>query len=279
MLMKITLYSLIGYLFLCAVVFMSQRYLLYLPDIRRLSLEQVNARGLRPWPSADHFLGFIDLQESASIQGTIIVFHGNAGAAHDRSFYVQALARQSFRVIIAEYPGYGGRGDKPSEETLVRDALSTIRLTHQQFGEPLFLWGESLGCGVVAAALKQTDIPVQGVVLFLPWDSLSDVAQTHYWYLPARWLVLDRYDSVNNLRGYTGNVAVILAGDDEIIPVRHGKRLYETITTRKKLWLFDGARHNEMPLTPNLSWWREVTDFILQPANGKGQKKRNLDCD
>lgn len=273
MLMKITLYPLIGYLALCAVVFLSQRYLLYLPDTSRLPLEQVSERGLRPWPSADRFLGFIGQQEAASFQGTIIVFHGNAGAAHDRSFYVQALARHRFRVIIAEYPGYGGRGDKPSEETLVRDALDTIRLAHQQFGEPLYLWGESLGCGVAAAALKQTDVPVQGVVLFLPWDSLPDVAQTHYWYMPARWLVLDRYDSVSNMRGYTGNVAVVLAGDDEIIPVRHGKRLYESLATRKKLWLFDGARHNEMPLAPNLAWWREVTDFIVQSTDGKSRKE------
>jgi alpha-beta hydrolase superfamily lysophospholipase len=272
MLIKITLYSLIGYFALCAVVFMAQRYLIYLPDTVQLPLEQVNARGLRPWPSADHFLGFMGLQETAPFQGTIIVFHGNAGAAHDRSFYVQALARQRFRVLLAEYPGYGGRGDKPSEETLVRDALATIRLAHQQFGEPLFLWGESLGCGVAAAALKQTDVPVQGVVLFLPWDSLSEVAQTHYLYMPARWLVLDRYDSVNNLRGYTGNVAVILAGDDEIIPVHHGRRLYESLATRKKLWLFDGARHNEMPLASNLSWWGEVTDFIVQSDNGKGYR-------
>jgi hypothetical protein len=272
MLIKITLYSLIGYFALCAVVFMAQRYLIYLPDTVQLPLEQVNARGLRPWPSADHFLGFMGLQETAPFQGTIIVFHGNAGAAHDRSFYVQALARQRFRVLLAEYPGYGGRGDKPSEETLVGDALATIRLAHQQFGEPLFLWGESLGCGVAAAALKQTDVPVQGVVLFLPWDSLSEVAQTHYWYMPARWLVLDRYDSVNNLRGYTGNVAVILAGDDEIIPVHHGRRLYESLATRKKLWLFDGARHNEMPLASNLSWWGEVTDFIVQSDNGKGYR-------
>jgi len=264
MLMKIALSALIGYLALCAVVFLSQRHLLYLPDTSGLSPERASERGLRAWPSGDRFLGFVGKQEPADPQGTVIVLHGNAGAAHDRAFYVHALAWHRFRVILAEYPGYGGRAGTPSEETLVGHARATIRLAHQLYGEPLFLWGESLGCGVAAAALSQTDVPVEGVVLFLPWDSLPEVAQTHYWYLPARWLVLDRYDSVENLREFGGKVAVVLAGADEVIPVRHGKRLYDALTMPKKLWLFEGARHNEMPLAPDLSWWREVQEFITR---------------
>jgi len=264
MIVKITLYALIGYLALCAVVFLSQRHLLYLPDTTRLPPERISERGLRMWPSTAHFQGFVGKQEPANPQGTVIVFHGNAGAAHDRSFYVHALAWHRFRVILAEYPGYGGRDGKPGEEVLVQDALATIRRAAQQFGGPLYLWGESLGCGVAAAAVRQTEVPIQGMVLFLPWDTLPDVAQTHYWFLPARWLVRDRYDSVENLREYRGTVAVVLAGDDEVIPVHHGNRLYQSLAMRKKLWLFEGSRHNEMPLAPDLSWWREVTAFIVQ---------------
>lgn len=264
MIMKILWYALGGYLLLCAAVFLLQRNLLYLADANRLSPEQARERGLSPWPSAEHFQGFIGAEEPGGVQGTLIVFHGNAGAAHHRDLYVTALARQHLRVILAEYPGYGGRPGRPTEEVLVKDALATIRLAWQQFGGPLFLWGESLGCGVVAAALKQTDVPIQGAVLFLPWDSLPHLAQTHYWYLPARWLVLDQYDSIANLRGYSGNIAVLLAGEDEVIPVRHGKMLYDAITTRKKLWVFASARHNEMPVAPHLPWWREVVTFIAR---------------
>lgn len=41
------------------------------------------------------------------------------------------------------------------------------------------------------------------------WDSLPALAQTHYPILPARWLVRDRYDNVENLRGYESNVAFL----------------------------------------------------------------------
>ncbi len=69
---------------------------------------------------------------------------------------------------------------------------------------------------------------------------------------------------VENLGGYKGNIAVLLAEQDEVIPVRHGQRLFESISTRKKLWLFKGARHNEMPIAAEQPWWGEVTGFVSQ---------------
>jgi uncharacterized protein len=264
MLWRIFAYALIAYLALCAVVFLLQRKMLYLGDATRLPEERAIEQGLRSWPSAEHFQGFVGQAEPVAPRGTVIVFHGNAGAAYHRVFYLKALARHNLRVILAEYPGYGGRAGQPSEDVLVKDALVTLRLAHQQYGEPLFVWGESLGCGVAAALISKTDIPVHGVVLFLPWDTLPDLAQTHYPYLPARRLVLDTYDNVGNMSGYKGNVAVILAGDDEVVPVRHGQRLYDSLAAKKRLWVFEGARHNEMPLAADMPWWQEVVAFIAQ---------------
>lgn len=256
------LFVLAGYLALCVLAFLFQRRMLYLPDGGRLSEEQALEYGLVHWPSTRAFVGFLGREEPSDMKGTVLVFHGNAGAAYHRDFYVEALSRRGLRVILAEYPGYGGRSGRPGEETLVRDALETIRLAHRRYGDPLYLWGESLGCGVVAGALRATDIAIPGVVLFTPWDSLPALAQTHYPILPARWLLRDRYDNVDNLRGYEGRVAVVLAGRDEVIPAPHGQRLYGSIAAKKKLWLFDGAGHNAMPVAPDLPWWSEVVAFL-----------------
>lgn len=264
MIWKALVLVLIGYEVLCLVVFLTQRKLLYLPTGHKLSERGAKAESLRYWPSYENFQGFIDQEETADAMGTVVIFHGNAGAAYQRGFYARALSKHGLRVILAEYPGYGGRGGAPSEEVLVKDALETIRLVYQTYGEPLYMWGESLGSGVVASAVRETDVPIKGLVLFTPWDTLSRLVGTHYWYLPARWLVLDQYDNIENLDGFEGNVAVILAGDDEVVPVQHGQRLYESIAANKKLWVFEGARHNEMPIEAGLPWWGEVIAFISQ---------------
>lgn len=259
---KALLLALGGYLVICLLAFLFQRKMLYLPSGGSLSVDRAIENGLVHWPSARSFVGYLGDENPDGVQGTVVVFHGNAGAAYHRDFYAEALSRHGLRVILAEYPGYGGRSGRPSEEALVHDALETIGLVHRQFGDPLYLWGESLGCGVVAGALKATDIPIPGVVLFTPWDSLPALAQRHYPILPARWLIRDRYDNVGNLRNYEGNVAVVLAGRDEVVPVEHGQRLYESIVTKKKLWLFEGASHNAMPVSPEQSWWSEVVAFV-----------------
>lgn len=262
MIWKVLLIVLIGYITLCSIVFIIQRNMLYFPSKFQLSEEGAIQEGLRYWPSLENFRGFIGHEEPADPQGTVIVFHGNAGAAYHRGFYGEALSNQNMRVILAEYPGYGGRAGKPSENILVADALETIRLAHREFGEPLYLWGESLGAGVVASAVSKTELPIKGLVMFTPWDTLPDVAQTHYWYFPTRWLVLDKYNNIENLQGFEGNIAVILAGNDEVVPVQHGKNLYDSITANKKRWLFEGTRHNEVPVEAELPWWQEVIAFI-----------------
>jgi esterase/lipase len=256
------LYALAGYVVLTLVLFTFQRKLLYLPTDFKPSQQQLAGENLRYWPAHENYRGFTGANELADAQGTVIVFHGNAATAYHRDFYVDGLSRQGLRVILAEYPGYGGREGNPSETALVEDALETLRLAHQAYGEPLYLWGESLGSGVVSGIVSQTDVPLKGLVLFLPWDSLSSLAQTHYWYLPARWLVLDHYDNIANLAGFEGNIAVMLAENDEVVPVQHGRKLYESLKTTRKLWLFEGASHNAVPLDAKLGWWKEVIDFI-----------------
>ncbi|NLX19059.1 MAG: alpha/beta hydrolase [Desulfobulbus sp.] len=257
----------IGYLGLLVFMYVNQRNMLYFPDTSELSPLQARELDLRHWPSSGRFHGFVaepNLQQG--VRGTVIVFHGNGGAAFHRFFYAKALVKHHFRVLLAEYPGYGGRDGQPAEKALVQDGVTLLELAHAQFGAPLYLWGESLGCGVAAGVVRQTRVPVAGVVLFLPWDTLADVAAAHYPLLPVRWLLRDRYDNVANLRHFKGPVAVLLAGEDEIIPPRHGRHLYEKLMTNKKLWVMQGAGHNSMPMGTDQPWWQEVTDFLTRDS-------------
>jgi alpha-beta hydrolase superfamily lysophospholipase len=260
---KILLYLVCAYLLFLVITFFVQRRLLYLPDRRMPSKMGIQTSGLRFWPSEGQtYRGFIGPEKTTAYSGTVIVFHGNAGAAWNRDFYIQKLKPLGFRVVLAEYPGYGGRSDKMSEKNFIADAKTTVRLVYEEYGKPIFLCGESLGCGVATGVLADSPVPIQGLVLITPWDSLPDLAQTIYWYLPARWLVYDKYDNIRNARGFPGPVAVILAEHDEIVPRHHGMRFYESLATPKKLWILKGEGHNSWPRMADTSWWREAMEFI-----------------
>ena len=262
---KILLYIFFAYLLFLIMTFFVQRRLLYLPDRRVPSKMHIQTSGLRFWPTGDQtHRGFIGPEQATAYSGTVIVFHGNAGAAWNRGFYLDQLEPLGFRVVLTEYPGYGGRSGKMSEKKFLADAKTTVRLVYEEYGTPIFLCGESLGCGVATGVAADSPVPIQGLVLITPWDSLPNLAQTIYWYLPARRLVLDKYDNIRNAQGYQGPVAVILVEHDEIIPKRHGMRLYESLPTPKKLWILKGEGHNSWPRMSDASWWREAMEFITR---------------
>ncbi len=263
MALRILLYMALGYAILVVLAFLIQRRLLYYPDQETLTESRAGAMGLQHWPgSGNQLKGFVNIQETGHSKGVVVVFHGNAGTAWHRVYYAEALGRLGYRVLLAEYPAYGGRKGKPGEKTFVRDAKETVQEAYSEFGGPLYLWGESLGCGVVAGVAADTAIPIKGIALITPWDSLPSLAQNLYWFLPVRWLMLDRYNNIKNLKSYSGPVAVLVAGQDEIIPKKLELKLYESLSRPKKLWIFENAGHNDWPVDPLEQWWREVTEFL-----------------
>lgn len=247
------------YIVFCAIVFFSQDRLLYFPD--NAISGSPDAFGLRPWPGGSQMRGYISIRPPLHPGGTFLVWHGNAGAALQRTYFTEAMERRGRRVILLEYPGYGGRPGKPSEKSFVADAVAAAEQARSEFGDPVYLVGESLGCGVAAAAAGRCPW-AGGAILITPWADLPSLAQAKYWYLPARWFVRDRYDSVKNLQGFAGPVAVLLAGSDEVVPVSHGQRLYNSLGGPKRLWVFPSAGHNTWPSGPDEKWWDEVLDFI-----------------
>ena len=247
-----------------------QYRLLYYPSSLAPSEESLKANHLKPWQSSiTDYRGFIATNEAGYRNGTIIVFHGNGGTAADRAFYVKALGTLGYRVILAEYPRYGGRKGELGEKAFVNDGVETVRLAFVNYREPLFVLGESLGCGVAAAIAKETSLKIDGIVLITPWDTFASVAQSKFPFLPVRLFLKDKYDNINNLRSFKGRIAVVGAEKDEVIPIVHAKNLYNSLSdTAKRMWTIQGVGHNDWPMSTNTAWWKEIMDFVS--SNDKG---------
>ncbi len=267
--MRILLVLFTGYFLVVLLAALAQRHMLYFPDTTPPSsdnLRPIYGPALEIWPTSGSptHRGYVSAEPPADGQsrGTVVLFHGNAGSARDRHHYISALEKRGYRVVLAEYPGYGGRDGKLGETTFISDGIETAGLALEAFGGPLWIWGESLGAGVAAGVAADKALPVAGVALITPWDNLPDLAQALYWYLPARWLIRDQYDNRANLKGYPGPVAVLIAERDEIIPLNHARRLYDALPAPKRQWIFPGAGHNSWPIDPSASWWDEVSEWI-----------------
>lgn len=241
-----------------------QNNYLYFPGGEWPSARMLEYENMRLWrATASDYQGLIAVREAPAPNGTIVLFHGNGGTALDRGFYLKPFMELGFRVILAEYPRYGGRPGKVGEKPFVASGLETVRLAYEQYGEPLYLLGESLGCGVAAAIVKQTSVPVAGIILITPWDTLASAAKSIFPFFPVKLVLTDKYDSIENLKSFKRKISVIGAERDEILPIRHAVNLYNALPAgKKRMWIIKGAGHNDWPFHTDASLFKEMTDFV-----------------
>jgi pimeloyl-ACP methyl ester carboxylesterase len=258
------------YVRMCGYLYSMQNSLLYPREILSPEVADTLAAkvGLVAWnPSAAGFgaprQGYVrpDFTHPAP-RGVIVLFHGNGGVASGRVAYVNAFTPRGFRTFLYEYPGYGGRPGVPGEAAIVPEARAFIRELDQAGYSPVYVWGESLGAGVAAAVCADPGLHVQGLALLTPWDTLANVAQSHFPWFPVRLLLFDRYDSVANLQHFGHPICVIRSSRDEIIPPALSVNLYQQLPKPKLVIVQDGYGHNDWPHSPELAWWDQALDFI-----------------
>ncbi len=247
-----------------------QRQLIYFPEVAEESrlLAEAQRLGMQPWRAADGALiGWLPAAQG-NVQRRLLIFHGNAGYALQRHYFVAGFASpdSGWEVRLFEYPGYGARPGTPSESDIKAAALEAVEQMLGEDSRPLYLLGESLGSGVAAWLAGTLPQRIAGLLLVTPFTRLPDVAAHHYPFLPVRVLLRERYDSVAALAAYDGPVAFLLAGEDEVVPVDLGRQLYALYGGPKWLKVVPGAGHNTLPLHPGAAWWSEVSGFLTAGA-------------
>jgi len=260
--LRMAFLALAAFLIFLAGLSMFQDQLLYFPERASVAEMELASGGLSPWPTASDFRGLL-AEPDGAVRATAIIFHGNAGHAGHRQFYIGVLTRLGLRVILAEYPAYGPRPGELGEKSLVADAEQTIALARRHYDGPLLIIGESLGAGVAAAASDAQRELIAGLLLITPWDRLEQVAAHHYPLLPVQWLLRDRYDSVAHLATFGRPVMVAIAARDSIVPPQFGQALYAALSEPKRLAVIEGAEHNDWFTRLDDPWWQEAVDFLL----------------
>lgn len=245
----------------CVCVFLFQRSLMYFPT--RIPANEVESaakeHGFVPWKNpAGQIIGW-KIPASGTATVSVLIVHGNAGSAVGRDYIAQPIHEATdVDVFVLEYPGYGAREGSPSKASMVVAAEEAFQLMRSD--SPKYVVSESIGTGVACELAKNHPAEVAGMVLFVPYDNLASVAQRHMPFLPAYFLLLDRFNPAECLKSYHGPVQFIVAGADEILGPATGKKLFDGYAGPKNLQVIPGAHHNDVS-SPPADWWRAVFKF------------------
>ncbi len=247
--MSFLIWGVAAYLIFCSVLFGCQRSLLYhpnqeTPDPKQYDLGDVATTRIDATSGHKLFAWWHKAKESEL--PTVVFFHGNAGHLGHRAEKIRPYVEAGFGVLLVSYSYNAGSGGKPSENSLYEDGRAAMRFV-EKFGIPkkkIVLYGESLGTGVAVSMAVENK--VGGVVLEAPYTSIADVAQSHYWYLPTRYLVLDKFEIIDKIELIDAPLLVIHGEQDAIIPFKFGKALFVRAKEPKMSKFIKVAGHNDL---------------------------------
>lgn len=256
----------LGYAALVALVYLFQTRLVYFPQIGREIAATPQAYGLAfeavtlATADGEKLAAWWVPRERAA--GTVLIFHGNAGNISHRLDYLTMLHRLGYSSLIVDYRGYGRSTGSPSEEGTYRDAEAAWGwLTKERGMAPsdIVVLGESLG-GAVAAWLAARVKP-RAVVIASTFTSVPDLGAQVYPFLPVRLISRFSYDALGAIKSIEAPILVAHSRDDDIIPFKHGRALFEAAREPKRFLEMRGG-HNDGFIFMREEWVGQLGAFL-----------------
>jgi fermentation-respiration switch protein FrsA (DUF1100 family) len=221
-----------------------------LPGVERARFQTADGTALHGWyfPHPDP-------------RAVVLFACGNAG---NISYRADRLAdfchRQRAALMAFDYRGYGLSQGKPTESGVLMDTRAALKWLAERASvkeNEIVLWGESLGGGVMVDLASRDG--ARGLILERTFTSLPDVAAVHFPFVPVRWLMRSRLDSLSKIVDYHGPLLICHGDIDEIIPYELGHQLFDAANEPKRLVTLSGVGHND-PLPPE--WDDAVNEFL-----------------
>lgn len=198
----------------------------------------------------------------------ILYCHGNAEQVGDLG-YLAAQLRDELEasVFVFDYRGYGHSEGQPDEAGCIADGQAARNWLANRLGlqrNDVILMGRSLGGGVAVALAA--DGGARALVLENTFPSAVEVAARHFPWLPVRWVMKNRYDSLSRMPHYDGPLFMVHGAVDELIPPAFARQLFDVSkSTNKRFMEIPDRGHNDP--WPN-HYYQELKSFLDRLADG-----------
>ena len=194
----------------------------------------------------------------------IVLFcHGNTGNISHREYVIQIARMINVSLFIFDYQGYGLSLGSPNVLNLISDGQAAydylISIGYRP--DQIIVWGESLG-GHVATSIASNN-EVNTLLLMATFSDLSGLLRESSNPIGKVGAMLldmlygDKSSNCQKIKNVTAPTLIIHSHDDEIIPYKHGVKLYESINCRKKDFISIRGGHG----TPQLD--KEIVEKII----------------
>jgi fermentation-respiration switch protein FrsA (DUF1100 family) len=192
---------------------------------------------------------------------TILFCHGNAGNVSHRVEKLKFFNELGYSVFIFDYRGYGLSKGRPSERGVYLDVRGAYNylLSRKILSEQIIGYGESLGTAVIIDLAKQ--YKMRGLIIDSALSSFKDMVKAIFPFLP-HWIFASRFDSEDKIKFIKIPKLIIHSVNDEIVPFRQGRKLYESAPEPKEFLQIHGG-HNSCFFESEDILREKIADFLM----------------
>ncbi|WP_404937112.1 alpha/beta hydrolase [Pseudomonas sp. JDS08PS003] len=212
----------------------------------------------------------------------ILYLHGVRWNLTGQLFRIEQLHALGYSVLAIDYRGFGqSHGDLPSETSVYEDArVAWERLKAlQPDASKRLIYGHSLG-GAVAidlaaelgrnATADKSPIAARGLIVESTFTTLADAAAAATkTSLPVRWLMSQKFDSIDKIREIGMPLLVVHGLKDDYVPPRLSQQLFKAALEPKKLLLVPGGTHNNSMSLAGKDYGQAINALLRAKPNHK----------
>lgn len=194
---------------------------------------------------------------------TLLFCHGNAGNISHRLEKLKFFHSLGLNIFIFDYRGYGKSEGSPSENGIYQDTLACYQylLSRKIAPEQIIGFGESLGSTAIIDLAFQKELG--GLIIEGGFSSAKDMVRAIYSPLLPYWIFASRFDNLNKIKSVKTSKLIIHSINDEIIPYKLGRRLYEFAAEPKEFLQIHGG-HNLCFFESSDILKEKISNFINQ---------------
>lgn len=261
----------------------------HLREVQAVSQDGITLHGWLSLSQPESPIGISKPLHSLSDEGRflVVMFAGNAGNRASRLSQLELFNELGCDALLFDYRGYGENDGQPSEIALIQDAQTVWKYATEELRIPperVVISGESLGGGVavaLASHLCQQGQAPAALILRATFSSMVDAAAHNFWWLPVRWILIDRYPSIDRIPQVDCPRLHYHGDQDEIVPYLLGQRLFEAGPTvsrsgvASRFLTIPGAGHNDVYQMGQLEIAVAIRD-LLNEIDPPGSQHREL---
>jgi uncharacterized protein len=267
--------AILAYLVLLVLLRFFESRLIYFPGNQRTLTPPPASLGLPiervRLPTADGItlVSWVIRSELDSTGPWLLICHGNAGnlSEFDRPVHYAGLRQLGLNLLVFDYRGYGESSGRPSENGLYRDAEAAYRYLREKRDIPpdrIVVFGHSLGSAVAVDLASR--VPSAGLILDGALTSVIDRGQELYPYIPVRWIAGSRFNSIEKISRVRVPKLFLHARGDEVIPLAHGRRLFEAALQPKTFVELEGG-HGDAFDVDSANYFGSIAKFLRHLAS------------